>query len=132
MVVRGAVRDGAVIRATGDVEVWGPVGEAVLVAGRNMVLRGKVIGFDQASIRAGGSIAAISIEGADVAAKDSLFVLETLDGCRAGARRRVIMGPEGKLVSGTVLAGRTSAGGRPRKLRWAFHGGQGSHPGDPG
>ena len=126
MVVRGVVRDGAIIRATGDVEVWGPVGEAVIVAGRNVVLRGKVVGFDQASIRAGGSIAAISIEEADVAAKDSLFVLNSLDGCRAGARRRVIMGSEGKLVGGTVLAGELlqvavlgSSGGPPTMVKVA-------------
>lgn len=105
VVVRGAVRDGAIIRATADVEVWGPVSSAVIMAGRNLVLRDEVVGLGETSIRAGGNIAAVSVEGAEIAAKDSLFVRDALLKCRAGARRRVMMGPEGKLAGGTVVAG---------------------------
>jgi uncharacterized protein (DUF342 family) len=93
------------IRATGDVEIWGPVSSATVIAGRNIILRSEVQGMNETRIRAGGKIAAVSVEDAEVAARDSIFVLEALVECRVGARRRVMLGQEGKFVGGAVMAG---------------------------
>ena len=105
VLVKGAVGDGAIIQAGGDVEILGPVSGATIVAGRNVVLRSEVKGMGETSIRAGGNIAAISVEEADIAARDSLYVMEELIDCRLGARRRVLMGPQSRLAGGTVVAG---------------------------
>lgn len=105
VVVRGSLSAGVSIRAGRDVEVWGEVNGATIIADRNIVLRSAINGMNDTIIRAGGRIAAVSIKDAEVAARDSIFVLESLIDCRLGARRRIMMGPEGKLSGGAVVAG---------------------------
>lgn len=67
--IRGAVRNGMTVKATGNVTIDGVVEGAVIEAGKNILLRSGVVGNSRCRIRAGDSVYGKFIEKAHVKAE---------------------------------------------------------------
>lgn len=106
VVVDGDVITGLTIEASGSIEIRGYVEGAVLIAGKDIVLRNGMQGISQGKLEAGGNIVARFIERATINAKGSVFA-DYLVYCVITAGDSVILkGKFGKLLGGLIRAGR--------------------------
>ncbi len=104
VVVHGAVRSGATIKATGNITIDGQVEVAQISAGKDLVLRSGMQGGDKSSVKAGGNIMAKFFEhtnvwaGGDIQA-DTLLSSEVYSGGKI-----MLQGRRGIIIGGSVCA----------------------------
>ncbi len=104
--VQGNVNTGFSIEATGSIEVQGYVEGAVLMAGKDIILRNGMQGMSQGKLEAGGNIVARFIERTTLSAKGSVFA-DYMVYCLTTAGESVMLkGKFGKLLGGVTRAGK--------------------------
>lgn len=107
VLVRGNVEDTMSIKAAGNIDIRGTVGNAVLEAEGDIYLRQGLAGKDKAQVIAGHDIYAKFIEHAKlVKAENDIVVSEGLVYCTVRAGRRVVCnGKRAMIVGGEIMAG---------------------------
>ena len=107
VLVRGNVDDTMSIKAAGNIDIRGSVGNAILEAEQDIFLRQGLAGKDKAQIIAGHDIYAKFIEHAQlVKAENDIVVSEGLMYCKVRAGKRVVCnGKRGMIVGGEIMAG---------------------------
>jgi len=108
--IKGSVRSGSLIKATGSVIVDGCVEAATIIAGGNVEVKGGMQGADRGMIDAGGAVKILYVERGTVIADGPITIdtcihstLETGDSFVAEGRRGAIMG--GRVnSSGNIVA----------------------------
>lgn len=108
VLVRGNVRSGSLIAATGHVRIEGTVEGARIESPGDVDIRHGIVGQDRGFIRAGGSITARFAENA------TLYAIDTIDlqlgsihsSLTAGRAIRLLRG-QGRLTGGSAVAGQT-------------------------
>lgn len=73
VLISGGVQSGMIVRATGNIEIAGPVEAAAIDAGRNLLLYQGMQGSDTGALRAGGDIFARYIIRSSVEADSNLY-----------------------------------------------------------
>ncbi|MAG37230.1 MAG: hypothetical protein CL878_13430 [Dehalococcoidia bacterium] len=102
--IRGSVRPGFRIHATGSIEVGGLVDGGSLEAGGDVRVRRGVIGQGIAVLRAGGSVETAFVENAEIHAGGSVYVGNEIRQSRVIAEGAIEVQRAGRIVSGTVRA----------------------------
>jgi len=111
VVVRGSVRAGFVLQATGDIEVHGVVEGAQVAGGGNVRLLGGVQGTEKAVITAGGDLFVKFAQNASLAAAGDItaeLIMHCLVKCNGSlilsGSKRLLVG--GKCIVGTQIRAR--------------------------
>lgn len=104
VVIQGSINSGYTIKAGGTVEVKGPVDDAVIIAGEDIVLSYGIQGTEKSKLVAKGNVIAKFIQNANVEA-DGCVITEAImhSTVTAGDSIRVEMG-KGTIVGGNVGA----------------------------
>ncbi len=102
VLVRGDVRPGSRIEAGGDIEVFGTVESAEIVAGGNLTVHGGITDPGENKIKVGGSVYAKFILEADIEAGDDVVVEKEIIQATIKARGSLVM-ESGRLIGGTAI-----------------------------
>ncbi|MEN3185152.1 MAG: FapA family protein [Atribacterota bacterium] len=106
ILVRGDVESDFVVEAEGDVEVWGNVEAAKIVAGGNVRIRGGVFGKDRGSIQSKGNLQARVLENVSVEAEGDVVVERAILHSKVFAKGNVIVrGNPGAIIGGVIKSG---------------------------
>ena len=100
--VRGDVKPGFCIDATGSVTVQGVTDHATIRAGQDIVVRG-VVGGDESVLEAGGDVVAQYLHGAHITAGGEVLTAREIVNCTVTARR-VETPQAGRIVGGEIIA----------------------------
>jgi uncharacterized protein (DUF342 family) len=103
IIVEQDVQEGAVIRATGDIEIHGIVEAADVQTDGNLIVYGGICGKEGVSIRAGGEIHAMYILDSHVEAAGDILVAREIVHSQVKTLGAVRV-PEGRIVGGTTTA----------------------------
>lgn len=103
LLVTGEVKSDMEINVTGDVIVAGIVGNATIIAGNDITIKGGVIGSEEtaedgspsATLSAGGSIKAQFASLAELNAKRNVEVAQYIAHCNVSAKDKVLIGQNG-------------------------------------
>ncbi len=103
--IKGWIRSGFSVRASGDILVEGGIEDAIVETGANLKVQGGIIGRDSGKIFAGGDVEARFIEGAKVTAKGNITVRQSIARSFISAEGFVeATAGRGQIMSGMVLA----------------------------
>lgn len=104
--IMGNVTAGMIVKATGNISISGLVEAATIEAGKNLLIKGGILGGGKASIKAGGSIFALFIENSLVESGDCIQA-DSLVNTIARAYNDVnIFGKTSSIVGGSIKANR--------------------------
>ncbi|WP_378951886.1 DUF342 domain-containing protein [Pelosinus sp. sgz500959] len=105
VIVRGSVQPGFVVKADGNVEIFGTVSGGT-VEGRNVIIKMGIQGMHRGHIKAKENVVAKFIENATVYAGTDIIVSDVVLHSRISAGKKVLVeGRRGLIVGGTVMAG---------------------------
>jgi hypothetical protein len=103
LVVRGSVRAGFQVHATGDLMIGGGIEPSVVETDANLEVKGGVVGGEQSTVDCGGSLGAQYIENASVHAGGDVTVRNGILSSHVTADGRVIATQgKGYIIGGTV------------------------------
>ncbi len=103
--INGSVEDGFTVKATGNIEIKGSVGKAVLDAEGDIIVGRGVMGKGEGSIRAGKSVWARFIENANVDAGECVIVSDGIVNCQVVANQKIIcQGKRAVILGGNLVA----------------------------
>jgi len=105
VVVKGSVRSGFEVIATGDVEIQGVVEDAVVHCGGNLLLRGGFIGQGKGLIKVNGETHIKFVEGQTVYGNGDIYVAEEIIHSNVVCGGRIIV----KFGKGAVIGGKLIA-----------------------
>jgi hypothetical protein len=106
VIVHGSVEDQFSVKASGNIEIKGSVGKAMLEAEGDVIIKQGVMGKDEAKIKAGGSVIAKFLEHAWISAGADVLAAEAIMHCKVDAVKRVICnGKRAMIVGGKIRAG---------------------------
>jgi uncharacterized protein (DUF342 family) len=106
VVVEGCVSDGCTIRATGDIEVKGGVGDSSIEAGGIVRIKGGVEGKGHAYIRSNLDVVVGYVKNTVVNVRGNAIINEAIIGSKVVAGERVLCtGKRGFIVGSSVHAG---------------------------
>jgi hypothetical protein len=107
IIVRGNVREGFLVSAGVDVEVFGNVESAFIKAGRNVHIHGGILG-ETSEIDAGGKVTMRFMEGGIVAADEEVVAMSHLMHARVHSGKSVLLegrrGSDKGVLGGSVVA----------------------------
>ena len=106
--IKGWIRKGFSVRASGDIRVGGGIEDATVKAGTNLYVGGGIFGAREGKIIARGDVTARFIENARVLAGGNILVRDDVLTSRVSAKGDVIV-TEGK---GRIRGGAVQAGGK--------------------
>ncbi|MEE1071636.1 MAG: FapA family protein [Cellulosilyticum sp.] len=107
VVINGSIHSGYSVKAGGSVEVRGPVDDAVIIAGEDIILSYGIQGTEKSKLVARGNVIAKFIQNANVEAGKSVITEAVLHSTvTAGDSIRTEMG-KGTIVGGSVSATNT-------------------------
>ncbi|MDZ7641741.1 MAG: FapA family protein [Desulfurivibrio sp.] len=105
LLIKGWVRSGFTLRASGDIRVAGGVENAVLDAGGNVEIGGGMVARGGGSIKAGGNVAARFLEWTRVKAGGSITVQDQVMRCQLfAAQGLTVTGGRGRIRGGMASA----------------------------
>lgn len=104
VLVRGNVESGFTIKAGGDIEVQGFVGEATIIAGRDILLRHGIQGKNKGMLVAEGDIVTKFIQNSIVRAKGNLYTEAIMHSQVEAGDSVIVEVNKGLIVGGTVQA----------------------------
>ncbi|PWI58207.1 DUF342 domain-containing protein [Sulfoacidibacillus thermotolerans] len=102
VVVHGSVREGFTVKATGNIEVFGIVERANLLAGGDIIIRGGVQGSAKTRINAKGAIKALFVQNAVIEAEGPMVVSDSVMHSFLRAETLRVTGKRGLLVGGVT------------------------------
>lgn len=104
VIVHGNVPSGAVIKSTGSVTIDGTVENSIIIANKDVIIRGGMLGGGKGLINTKGSVNVKFIEHAEVKAEGTVTTDSAID-CRIVSNDKVIMqGKKASIIGGTVYA----------------------------
>jgi uncharacterized protein (DUF342 family) len=105
VIIKGNVEDGFSVKATGNIEVNGTVGRAVLDAEGDIIVHQGIAGKNTGTVRAGRSIWARFIEHTNVEAGDMVVVSDGIINSQVDASKQIICrGKRAQIVGGRLRA----------------------------
>lgn len=105
--IADSVEDGYTVKATEDIIVGKTVGKATLEAGRNVIIRGGIMGHNEGRIVAGNDVRSRYIQEAKVDARRDIIATEAILHSEVEAGSRIIVGLGGR--KGMVTGGQIRA-----------------------
>lgn len=102
VIIHGNVTTGARIKATGNITIDGTAEGCNIEAGKDIILRGGMIGGEKASIKAKGNITAKFIEYSTVEAEGTIEASSAMNSTIVGYDRIFFRGKNATVVGGTV------------------------------
>ncbi len=105
VIIKGNVEDGFQVKASGNIEVYGAVENAVLEADGDIVVSLGIMGKDQGFIKAGGSMWAKFIQNATVEAEQYIVVRDGIINSNVTSNKKILV--QGKRAS--IIGGHTFA-----------------------
>lgn len=105
VVVTGNVLEGFVIKAEGDVEIYGSVSGADIICGGNILIRKGFSGQKRSKIEAGGDVIVKFVENASITAKGDIDVTTAIMHSDIKTCGHIKVGGKGLIVGGSVIAG---------------------------
>lgn len=106
VIIHGNVNVGAVIRATGSVTVDGTAEACEIYAGKDIILRGGLLGAGRAMIEAQGTICAKFVEYASIVCEGSMAVNSLLNSNVVCYDMISVDGKHASIIGGSVFAAR--------------------------
>lgn len=105
--IMGSIKEGFTVKATGNITVNKLVEAAHVEAGKDILVRGGILGGGKAKLSAGGNVYALFIENATVNANNSVQA-DSIVNCHINAFSDInIFGKTSTIVGGTLKANRT-------------------------
>ncbi len=104
VVVHENVLSGFSVQARGNIEIYGIIEAASLIAEGDIVIRGGVQGANHSHIEAGGTIHALYLQNATVSAQNDVIVSDSIMHSVVKARSVQVTGKRGLLVGGKITA----------------------------
>ena len=106
VVIKGNLLSNFTVKATGNIEIWGAVEAAAIIAGKNIVLKAGIQGMERGMLQAGGNITARFIEKAQVQARGSLFSDYVAHSTVNVLGRVALSGRYAKIIGSVIRAGK--------------------------
>lgn len=104
VIIHGNVPSGAVVKATGSITIDGTVESSIIIANKDIIIRGGMLGGGKGIITTKGSLNVKFIEHAEVKAEGSVTTDSAID-CRIVSNDKVIMqGKRASIIGGVVYA----------------------------
>ena len=105
VVVRGNVEDGFNIKASGNIEVYGSVGNCHLEADGDIVISQGIMGRDEGTVKSGKSIWARFIQNATVTSENFVVVNDNIMNSEVTAMHKIIVkGKRASIIGGHLFA----------------------------
>jgi hypothetical protein len=105
--IKGWIRSGFKVNATGEIRVGGGVEDAKVESGTDIYIQGGMIGSDEGYVRAGGNLTVRFLENAVVNVDGDIFVQEDIVRSNVSANGSIIAtGAKGRIRAGSVFAGK--------------------------
>lgn len=106
VIVRGNVQSGFVINAGGNVEVWGVVEGATIIAGGDIILKRGMQGLGKGTLKSEGDIIAKYIENSNIEARVDIKAEAIMHSNVKCGNKLELSGKKGLLVGGTCKVGK--------------------------
>ncbi|MBU0753596.1 MAG: FapA family protein [Planctomycetes bacterium] len=104
--IRGWIRSGFSVRASGNIDVFEGIEDARVEAGGDLLVKGGIIGGGEHLVRAGRNVKARFLENARLKAGGRIEVKDTISRGSVSARGQVVVqGGKGSILGGTVFSG---------------------------
>jgi uncharacterized protein (DUF342 family) len=105
--IKGWIRSGFKVKATGDILVSGGVEDAKVESGGSINILGGIIGSDEGSVHAGENLTVRFLENASVHANGDIYIHDDIVRGKVSANGSVIAtGGKGRIRGGSVIAGK--------------------------
>ncbi len=105
VIVRGSVQPGFVVKAGGNIEIFGTISGGT-VEGNNVTIKMGIQGMHRGYVKAKGNIVTKFIENAIVHADVDIFISDVVLNSRISAGKKILVeGKKGLIVGGKVMAG---------------------------
>lgn len=105
VIIRGSVRDTYKVKAGGNVDIWGTVEKAEIIADGNVIVRTGIQGKEAGKVVAGGDVISKFIERANVRAGGNVIALEYILHSNIVSKSRVFcFGRKASIAGGSVKA----------------------------
>ena len=105
--IKGWIRSGFKVNATGEIRVGGGVEDAKVESGADIYIQGGIIGSGEGNVRAGGNLTVRFLENAVVHADGDIFVQDDIVRSNVSANGSIIAtGAKGRIRGGSVVAGK--------------------------
>ena len=105
VIVRGNVEDGFDVKATGNIEVYGSVGNCHLEAEGDIVISQGVMGRDEGTITTSKSVWARFIQNATIKAGDFVIVNDNIMNSEVSAMKKILVrGKRAQIIGGHLFA----------------------------
>lgn len=106
VIVTGSIKSGFIVKADGSVEVFGAIEGGSVFAGRDVMVRGGIMGQGKGTVIAGGAVAARFIENGNIQAGENVQISDAILNSSINAGKKVVVeGRRGAIVGGIVRAG---------------------------
>ena len=121
VIVKGDVKSGMKVTASGDINVMGTVDAATLTAEGSVTVNGGIIGHgsvrdDKGNLRTGsgfvsakGTVMARFYKNVIINAGDSVIARDTIEHCEISSRNQVVVGSRGGSARASIVGGRIQA-----------------------
>jgi uncharacterized protein len=100
--IRGGVKPGFKVQATGAVQIGGTVEGSTIEAGGDVLVNGGIVGQKEGVIRAGGSVTARFVQEAEIHAGGAVTVGSEIRESTVISGGKVTVGGQGRIVGGMV------------------------------
>ena len=105
--IKGWIRSGFKVKATGDILVSGGVEDAKVESGGSINILGGIVGSDEGSVHAGENLTVRFLENASVHADGDIYIRDDIIRGKVSANGSVIAaGGKGRIRGGSVIAGK--------------------------
>jgi uncharacterized protein (DUF342 family) len=105
--IKGWIRSGFKVNATGEIRVSGGVEDAKVESGADIYIQGGIIGSGEENVRAGGNLTVRFLENTAVHADGDIFVQDDIVRSNVSADGSIIAtGVKGRIRGGSVVAGK--------------------------
>lgn len=121
VIVKGDVKSGMKVKASGDINVMGTVDAATMEAAGSVTVNGGIIGHgavrdDQGNLRTGsgfvkakGSVMARFYKNVIIEADDSVIARDTIEHCEISSRNQIVVGSRGGSARASIVGGHSQA-----------------------
>ena len=105
VIVKGIVEDGFVVRASGNVEVYGAVGKSVIEADGDVIVSLGIMGRDEGYVRAGKSLWAKFIQNTKVDVEEYVIVTDGIINSNVTCNKKILLqGKRASIIGGHLFA----------------------------
>lgn len=102
--IRGDVKSGMIVRATGNIEIKGHVGNCYIEAGKNLILSNGMQGKFSGRLKAGGDISCKFFENSQAQAGGNITLRTSMNSKLAAEGKVLVEGKESVVLGGSIHA----------------------------